>query len=60
MQASAQTSKMSSSSSASLLHSLLVFVGMEIFLGLYNFLDTNTILVVTPPTYALDVDTAPV
>ena len=57
---STQSYVTSSSSSSSLLHSLLISAGVEIFPGLYNFPDAHTVLIVTPTTYALHVDTLPV
>ena len=53
LKASTQSGIMTSSYSAS----FLCCHWVEIFLGLYNFLDTHEILVVTPPTYLLHVDT---
>ena len=39
---------------------MLRFAWIEIFPGLYSYLDTHAILVLTTPTYALHMDTSPV
>ena len=51
-----------SNSSTGLLCSLglSLSTGVEIFSGLYNFLNAHAILVVTPPTYTLHVDMPPI